>query len=48
MASARRALAEIRAAGTPIPIMDRLPRFADFLEFIGLPEIGDLERRFLS
>lgn len=48
MTSARRALAEIRTAGTPIPIMDQLPRFAEFLEFIGLPEIGDLERRFLS
>lgn len=42
----RRALAEIRAAGTPLPIMDRLPRFHDFLDFIGLSEIRELEQRF--
>jgi len=47
-ASIRAALAEIAAAGTPIPIMDRLPRFAEFLEFIGLPEINELEQQFLS
>src|SRR5256714_1365310 len=44
----RHALAEIRQAGTPIPIMDELPRFGDFLDFIGLPEIRDLEQRFPS
>jgi len=42
----RHALAEIRRAGTPLPIMDELPRFADFLDFIGLPEIRELEDRF--
>ena len=42
----RHALAEIRRAGTPLPILDRLPRFGDFLDFIGLPEIRDLEQRF--
>jgi 2,3-dimethylmalate lyase len=44
----RQALAEIRAAGTPLPIMDQLPLFAEFLDFIGLPEIHDLEDRFRS
>jgi 2-methylisocitrate lyase-like PEP mutase family enzyme len=44
----RHALAEIRKAGTPLPIMDELPRFGEFLDFIGLPEIRDLERRFPS
>jgi 2,3-dimethylmalate lyase len=44
----RHALAEIRKAGTPLPIMDELPRFEEFLEFIGLPEIRDLEQRFPS
>jgi 2-methylisocitrate lyase-like PEP mutase family enzyme len=44
----RHALAEIRAAGTPLPIMDELPRFDQFLEFIGLPEIHELEDRFRS
>jgi 2,3-dimethylmalate lyase len=47
-ASIRTALADIAAAGTPIPIMDRVPRFAEFLEFIGLPEIDELEQQFLS
>ena len=42
----RDTLAQIRAAGTPIPILDRLPRFGDFLDFIGLAEIQELERRF--
>ena len=41
----RSALAEIRAARRPIPIMDQLPRFAGFLDFIGLPEIHELEDR---
>jgi 2,3-dimethylmalate lyase len=42
----RTVLAEIRAAGTPIPIVDRLLDFHEFVEFIGLPEIQELERRF--
>src|SRR5438552_1892903 len=29
----RRALAEIRKAGTPLPIMGELPRFGEFLDF---------------
>ncbi len=44
----RQALAEVRAAGTPLPIMDQLPRFGEFLDFIGVPEIRDLEQRFRS
>ncbi|HVW31105.1 MAG TPA: isocitrate lyase/PEP mutase family protein [Acidimicrobiia bacterium] len=44
----RRALAEIRTAGTPLPVMDELPRFGEFLDFIGLPEISELEWRFRS
>ena len=47
-ASIRQALAEIAAARTPIPIMDRIPRFAEFLDFIGLPEMDELGRRFLA
>jgi 2-methylisocitrate lyase-like PEP mutase family enzyme len=39
-------LKQIRVAGTPIPVMKQLPRFNDFLDFIGLPEIIELERRF--
>jgi 2,3-dimethylmalate lyase len=44
----RHALAEIRKAGTPLPIMEELPRFGEFLDFIGLPEIHELEHRFPS
>jgi 2-methylisocitrate lyase-like PEP mutase family enzyme len=44
----REALAAIAEARTPIPILERIPSFAEFLDFIGLPEIGELEQRFLS
>jgi carboxyvinyl-carboxyphosphonate phosphorylmutase len=47
-ASIRAALAEVAQAGTPIPIMDRIPRFAEFLDFIGLPEIDELQQQFLA
>jgi carboxyvinyl-carboxyphosphonate phosphorylmutase len=46
--SIRRALKEIATAGSPIPIMGGIPSFAEFLEFIGLPEINQLEQQFLS
>ena len=42
----REALAQIKEAGTPIPIMERLTRFNEFTDFIGLPEIRELEGRF--
>jgi carboxyvinyl-carboxyphosphonate phosphorylmutase len=42
----RQTLAEIRAAGTPMPVLDRLPRFAEFLDLVGLAEIQELEGRF--
>jgi 2,3-dimethylmalate lyase len=42
----RRALAEIREAGTPMPILPQLVGFEDFLETIGLPEINELQGRF--
>jgi 2,3-dimethylmalate lyase len=41
-------LARIRAAGTPLPVLAELPTFSEFLDFIGLPEIQDLERRFAT
>jgi carboxyvinyl-carboxyphosphonate phosphorylmutase len=47
-ASIRKALTDIAEAGTPLPIMNRVPRFAEFVEFIGMPEINELERQFLS
>jgi 2-methylisocitrate lyase-like PEP mutase family enzyme len=39
-------LATIRADGTPEAALSRLPRFAEFLDLIGLPEIQELEERF--
>ena len=39
-------LGQIRAAGSPIPALDRLARFDEFLAFIGFPEIRELEHRF--
>ena len=42
----RAALARIRADGTPIELLPSLLRFDEFLEFIGLSEIEELERRF--
>jgi 2-methylisocitrate lyase-like PEP mutase family enzyme len=39
-------LSRIRADGTPIPVMDQLLPMEEFLDFIGLPEIRELEERF--
>jgi 2,3-dimethylmalate lyase len=42
----RSALARIRADGTPIELVPSMLPFGDFLDFIGMPEIRELERRF--
>ena len=42
----RAALARIKADGTPIELLPSLLPFDDFLSFIGLPEIRELEQRF--
>ena len=45
--SVSEALDRIRAQGSPIPIMeDRLLPVGDFMDFIGMPEIQELEERF--
>ena len=44
--SVREVLAQIRGDGTPMPVMDRLLPLEEFLDFIGLPEIRELEERF--
>jgi 2-methylisocitrate lyase-like PEP mutase family enzyme len=41
-------LARIRAEGTPAGALADLPRFGEFLDFIGLPEIQSLEARFAT
>jgi 2-methylisocitrate lyase-like PEP mutase family enzyme len=44
----RQVLARIRTDGTPRAVLDELPSFTGFLDFIGLPEIRDLERRYAA
>lgn len=46
----RAALASLRATGTPQAAMEegRLTTFGSFVDDLGLPEVYDLERRFLS
>jgi 2-methylisocitrate lyase-like PEP mutase family enzyme len=39
-------LARIKEDGSPIAVLDRLPRFGEFLDLIGLPEVRELERRY--
>jgi 2-methylisocitrate lyase-like PEP mutase family enzyme len=45
-AAMRRVLREIAQAGTPAAAMSELPAFAEFLDFIGLPEVHEAERRY--
>jgi 2,3-dimethylmalate lyase len=42
----RSALQGIKADGTPIELLPSLPAFDEFLDFIGIEEIRELERRF--
>lgn len=42
----REAIAHIKDAGTPLPLLADLPTFRAFTDFIGLPEIRSLEQRF--
>ena len=42
----RAALVELRSAGTPMTLVERLPTFDEFLDVIGLPELRTLESRF--
>ena len=44
----RHALAEIKLAGTPATIIHQLMPFGEFTDFIGLPEINELEKRFAN
>jgi 2,3-dimethylmalate lyase len=45
-AAMRAVLAQIRADGTPLNAMPYLVPFNEFLDFIGLPEVREVERRF--
>ena len=42
----RDVLAVVKREGTPSSVMTRMMRFEEFVEFIGLPEIREIERRF--
>jgi 2-methylisocitrate lyase-like PEP mutase family enzyme len=42
----RRILQEIAQAGTPAAAMHELPTFAEFVEFIGLPQVHEAEQRY--
>jgi carboxyvinyl-carboxyphosphonate phosphorylmutase len=42
----RSVLAQIRREGTPREALSSMLPFTDFLDFIGLPEVQDLEQRF--
>jgi 2-methylisocitrate lyase-like PEP mutase family enzyme len=42
----RGVLKRIKEDGSPIAVLPDLPRFGDFVDFIGLPEILELERRY--
>jgi 2,3-dimethylmalate lyase len=45
-AAMRRVLTRIKMDGTPTMALHELPRFQEFLEFIGLAEIRELEQRY--
>ena len=45
-AGMRRILREIAQAGTPAAALGDLPSFAEFLDFIGLPEVRTAEQRY--
>jgi 2,3-dimethylmalate lyase len=44
----RRILGEISRAGTPAAALGELPTFGEFLDFIGLPEVREAERRYAA
>jgi 2-methylisocitrate lyase-like PEP mutase family enzyme len=45
-AAMRRILQEIAQAGTPAAVMHELPTFAEFVDFIGLPQVREAEQRY--
>jgi 2,3-dimethylmalate lyase len=47
-AGMRRILREIAQAGTPAAALGDLPAFGDFLNFIGLPQVREIEQRYIA
>jgi carboxyvinyl-carboxyphosphonate phosphorylmutase len=47
-AAMRAVLGEIAAAGTPAAALAGLPAFSEFTDFIGLPEVREIEQRYIA
>ena len=47
-AAMRRILLEIAQTGTPAGMLRELPTFDEFLDFVGLPEVREAERRYTA
>jgi 2,3-dimethylmalate lyase len=47
-AAMRRVLAEIAVAGTPAAVLGELPTFGEFTDFIGLPDVREIEQRYVA
>jgi 2-methylisocitrate lyase-like PEP mutase family enzyme len=47
-AAIRGILQEIATAGTPAAVLSELPSFGEFTEFIGLPQVREVEQRYAA
>jgi len=47
-AAMRRVLKEIATSGTPASFLGELPTFGEFTDFIGLPEVREIEQRYIA
>jgi len=47
-AAMRRILKEIATAGTPASLLGELPTFGEFTDFIGLPEVREIEQHYIA
>jgi 2,3-dimethylmalate lyase len=47
-AAMRRILKEIATSGTPASLLGELPTFGEFTDFIGLPEVRQIEQRYIA
>jgi 2-methylisocitrate lyase-like PEP mutase family enzyme len=47
-AAMRRILKEIAMSGTPASLLGELPTFGEFTDFIGLPEVREIEQRYIA
>jgi 2-methylisocitrate lyase-like PEP mutase family enzyme len=47
-AAIRGILQEIATAGTPAAVLSELPSFGEFTEFMGLPQVREVEQRYAA